>query len=182
MSKRFTERDAAPWYRQGWPWALMAGPAAVVVAGIYTAWLAVKAPDALVVDDYYKEGKAINLSLDRDRMASQFGLRADIRYPHGEGGSVEIRMSSTQPMAWPPVVQLMLAHPVKAELDRVVEMRITSAQDQSAQYAGTIGPTEPIAYQVVLQDAGKRWRLTGDRRGVARDSISLQAQALPPGE
>ena len=27
---------APPWYRQRWPWLLMAGPAIVVVASMYT--------------------------------------------------------------------------------------------------------------------------------------------------
>ena len=31
---------APPWYREPWPWILMAGPAAVVIAGLFTAWLA----------------------------------------------------------------------------------------------------------------------------------------------
>ena len=45
-----------PWYREPWPWILMAGPAIVVVAGIATAWLAVRSNDGLVGDDYYKKG------------------------------------------------------------------------------------------------------------------------------
>ena len=39
-----------PWYREPWPWILMAGPAIVVVAGIATAWLAVRSNDGLVED------------------------------------------------------------------------------------------------------------------------------------
>jgi hypothetical protein len=31
-----------PWYREPWPWILAAGPFIVVIAGIYTAWLAIK--------------------------------------------------------------------------------------------------------------------------------------------
>ena len=31
---------AKPWYREPWPWIMMAGPAAVVVAGAVTMWLA----------------------------------------------------------------------------------------------------------------------------------------------
>ena len=31
------------WYRHPWPWLLMAGPAIVVVAGLYTLFLAVSA-------------------------------------------------------------------------------------------------------------------------------------------
>ena len=40
--------DAAPWYRHRWPWILMAGPAAVVAAGIVTTVLAVTTADPVV--------------------------------------------------------------------------------------------------------------------------------------
>ena len=52
----------SPWYREPWPWLLMAGPAVVVVAGLFTAWLAVVHEDGLVADDYYKQGLGINKS------------------------------------------------------------------------------------------------------------------------
>jgi hypothetical protein len=51
---------SGPWYREPWPWILMAGPFTVIVAGLFTAWLAVTRADPLVVDNYYKEGLAIN--------------------------------------------------------------------------------------------------------------------------
>eukprot|EP01036_Dinobryon_divergens_P015550 gene15550-21074_t len=46
---------SAPWYRHRWPWLLMAGPVAVIIAGLVTAWVAFTGADALVVDDYYKQ-------------------------------------------------------------------------------------------------------------------------------
>ena len=44
---------SAPWYRHRWPWLLMAGPVAVIIAGLVTAWVAFTGADALVVDDYF---------------------------------------------------------------------------------------------------------------------------------
>ena len=61
--------SALPWYREPWPWLLMAGPALVVVAGLTTAWIAVTHEDGLVADDYYKRGLAINQELRRDSAA-----------------------------------------------------------------------------------------------------------------
>ena len=55
-----------PWYKERWPWILMAGPALVIVAGIITVWLAVISNDGLVSDDYYKQGLAVNQRLQRD--------------------------------------------------------------------------------------------------------------------
>ena len=56
---------AKPWYREPWPWLLMAGPVAVVLAGIATTVLAVTTFDGLVADDYYKQGLGINRVIAR---------------------------------------------------------------------------------------------------------------------
>jgi len=40
-----------PWYRQFWPWFIIALPTAAVIASFITLWLAVSNPDPLVVDD-----------------------------------------------------------------------------------------------------------------------------------
>ena len=40
-----------PWYRQFWPWFIIALPAAAVIASFITLWLAISHPDYLVVDD-----------------------------------------------------------------------------------------------------------------------------------
>lgn len=50
-----------PWYRQFWPWFIIALPASAVVAGFITLWLAVSNPDHLVVDD--EEYRRLNSEL-----------------------------------------------------------------------------------------------------------------------
>ena len=40
-----------PWYRQFWPWFIIALPTAAVVASFFTLWLAISQPDYMVVDD-----------------------------------------------------------------------------------------------------------------------------------
>jgi len=40
-----------PWYRQFWPWFIIALPASVVVASFITLWLAISNPDHLVIED-----------------------------------------------------------------------------------------------------------------------------------
>ena len=52
-----------PWWRFGYVWLLISGPAAVVVAGFVTAWIAVKGADPVVAHDYYKRGMEINKTL-----------------------------------------------------------------------------------------------------------------------
>lgn len=57
----------APWWKYGLVWLLIAGPAAVIVAGIATIWIAVASPDPLVAHDYYRRGIEINKQLARER-------------------------------------------------------------------------------------------------------------------
>lgn len=40
MSTARVREDKNPWYKEPWPWILMSGPAIVVVACIYTIYLA----------------------------------------------------------------------------------------------------------------------------------------------
>jgi len=54
-----------PWHRHRWPWLLMAGPLAVIVACAASAWVAVKSDDGVVAQDYYKQGLLINQKLRR---------------------------------------------------------------------------------------------------------------------
>ncbi|KAF1049206.1 MAG: hypothetical protein GAK38_00974 [Xylophilus sp.] len=42
---------------------MIAGPAVVVVAGFTTLWLAVRTPDPVIAEDYYRRGIEINRTL-----------------------------------------------------------------------------------------------------------------------
>ena len=55
--------ESLPWWRHGHVWLLIAGPAAVIVAGIATLVLAIRTPDPLVAEDYYRRGIEINKTL-----------------------------------------------------------------------------------------------------------------------
>ena len=59
----------APWWKHGYVWMLIAGPAAVVVAGFATLWIALAHPETLVDEDYYRRGVEINKTLDAARRA-----------------------------------------------------------------------------------------------------------------
>lgn len=57
-------KDAAPpWWKFGYVWLVIAGPAAVVVAGFITLYLAISRPDPVVDAAYYRKGIEINKTL-----------------------------------------------------------------------------------------------------------------------
>ncbi len=83
--KTTMSKQSRPWYRQPLVWMIIAIPLSAVIAGIYTFRLAVISDDGLVVDDYYRKGKEINLDLSRDKAALAHGLNADIRIDYQQG-------------------------------------------------------------------------------------------------
>lgn len=59
-----------PWFKHGLVWMLIAGPVAVILAGVATIVLAVQRPDPVVSPDYYRKGIEINKTLAaRDKAA-----------------------------------------------------------------------------------------------------------------
>src|SRR5690606_30434138 len=74
------QRASKPWYREPWPWFLIAGPAVVVLAGVITTVLAVRSSDGVVADDYYKQGLGINRTLERDARAQALGIAATVQF------------------------------------------------------------------------------------------------------
>jgi uncharacterized protein len=56
--------NALPWWKHGHVWLVIAGPAVVVIAGFVTLFIAVRIPDPIVAEDYYRQGIEINKTLE----------------------------------------------------------------------------------------------------------------------
>jgi hypothetical protein len=74
--------DTLPWYRQFWPWFLIALPASTVLACMVTIWLAVTNPDAIVTADM-PYGTAYR---PQSEVRSAYGADA-AAVPAGQGGA-----------------------------------------------------------------------------------------------
>ena len=58
-----TQTESQPWWKYGHVWMVIAGPAIVVVAGFFTLYLALRYPDPVIDQDYYRKGLEINKTL-----------------------------------------------------------------------------------------------------------------------
>jgi len=137
-----------PWYRQLWPWLIISGPAAVLVAGAATIWIAFASADGLVVEDYYKQGLAINKVLAREDAAARLGISADMKI---EGESLSIVLKGDQPEA----LFVHLAHATRAGLDQ----RLRLAREGGGRYAAQLPPLAPGRWRVVIEDPRATWRI-----------------------
>ncbi len=163
-----------PWYREPWPWILMAGPAIVVVAGFVTAWLAVTSNDGLVEDDYYKQGLAVSQRLARDQAAASLGLSAELV---AGGNGVDLRLfliGNAGPIA-PEALQLRVVHPTRAGADQVVTLK----RDAAGFYVGQLtAPLQGGRWHVLLEDEGHRWRIAGDWHPQEQGAARLRAATV----
>jgi hypothetical protein len=131
----------------------MAGPVAVVLAGIATTVLAVTSFDGLVADDYYKQGLGINRVIARGENARAMGLDAAVQF-NPDRTRVRVVLGTA---ARPPVIKLALVHPTRPDADQAISLPAGS----DGTYEGAMKPTRAATLQVRVEDGEGKWRLAG---------------------
>jgi len=149
------DKRPEPWYRQFWPWFLIALPAAAVAASMVTIYLATSRPHAMVVDDYAKIGLTIQRKQERDQRAAELGVRAQIDF-----GPVADEVVVTLDADTPPTTEhlfLTLSHPTRADRDRRIEMA-----GARGRYRGRLSLPADSRWYVQIEPADRSWRLAGE--------------------
>lgn len=67
--------EIEPWYKQFWVWVIIGLPLTAVIAGLTTLYIAIENKPDMVVDDYYRKGKAIDVDLTRLDNAFKLALK-----------------------------------------------------------------------------------------------------------
>jgi hypothetical protein len=137
-----------PWYREVWPWLLMAGPAAVLAAGAFTTWIAFASADGLVAEDYYKQGLGINRRLAREDAAQRLGVDASLRL---QGSEIEVVLKGATPEA----LFVHLVHPTRAGHD----VRLRLGRAEGGVYRAELPPLPPGRWRAAIEDARGTWRI-----------------------
>jgi uncharacterized protein len=148
-----------PWYREPWPWLLMSGPAIVVVAGIFTAYLAVRSHDGLVVDDYYKQGLAVNKDLSRDIAAKTAGYSA-VAIIDASKGRVTLTLQHS-PASFKDLT-LTLSRATASGRDQRISLQRANQRNGENTFIGALKSLEPLEsgkWYVTLDDPSRSWRL-----------------------
>lgn len=88
--------SSAPWWKFGYVWLVLAGPALVVVASFITLYLALSRPDPLVSRDYYRQGININQALGEAAAAASLAPAVQARN-HAQTGVVVPSQAVSKP-------------------------------------------------------------------------------------
>lgn len=156
--------DTKPWYRQFWPWFIIALPASAVVGGLTTVWIAMQTSDSLVVQSEDGVRNASDRRIAAERFASELGLAALLDI-NATTGTIRAVMRSGDLDDVPPSLSLELSHPAFA--DRDVALTLSKAlpdADGNPVWVGHFVTVPEGRYYAVLR-AGEAWRLTAEWNG-----------------
>ncbi|WP_037586757.1 FixH family protein [Stenoxybacter acetivorans] len=178
-----TKKTTRPWYKEPWPWLLMAGPAIVVVAGFITFYIANTRGDSLVTDDYYKEGKNIGLQLQRDEAAVSRNIEAQILI-NPDNNQAKVFISGKFDPA--ESINLLWVHPTRKEWDQSVVLKRDETMPLSGDKAVYTADFKTLPnsnhWYVRLEDAKAQWRVQAQWLPSQGSSLNLSPmhQALIP--
>jgi uncharacterized protein len=160
--------DGKPWYRHKWPWLLFAPPAFSIIGGFTMLTLALMSNDGLVTDDYYKEGRAINQTLSRERAATRAGLHASVAFL----GTDRVRVTFAGARPSTPALTLHLVHPTRAGLDRTASLHSV----EPGTYEGALDRPATGRWRVLLEDDARNWRMTSEMSPATDSGVVLQGR------
>ena len=145
-------QEQKPWYMEPYVWLIISFPLAAVIAGIITAVLAVKSDDGLVVDDYYEEGLAINRKLERDQLAAEYELTANLQYAK-DNEKIRLIVGGNDNFIYPDKLKISFLNASKAGVDK--EEVLTRSEAYT--YLGSNPELGKGKWHVLIED--KNWRL-----------------------
>jgi len=108
-----------PWYKQFWPWFLLALPAAAVIASMHMLYVASTGADQLVRQDYYKEGLAINERIAQVKRAEELAITVKAAFIADTGS---VNLTSSQLSKDTPLT-IEIIHPHYQQADQVIQLK-----------------------------------------------------------
>ena len=162
------------WYRQFWPWVLIALPGTVVIASFVTLYIAIVNSHSMVKDNYYKDGLAINRYLKEDQLAKQLSITAQLQFLPASGKIKLLLMGDHGNNSQ--VLILYFIHPVNASKDFQLPLQMNSSGD----YEQSVLELDLTRWYLQLSPADtspdQRWRIRGEIN-LATTSIATLASS-----
>lgn len=142
---------APVWYKQFWPWFVIAVPFASVLMGVVQLYAALNSSSDLVKEDYYKEGLAINKVITQKEAAERLGITALLRLDNLTG---ELILSTEN--ATSAEINALFAHAAVSKKD----FSVVFHQIQANEYRAQLDKPLTGIWNVYLESE-QGWQLSG---------------------
>lgn len=157
-------QEIKPWYKQFWPWLLIAIPVLTALKAAHTVMLMQGNIPDLVVDDYYKKGQAINQQLALYREAELRNLEGKVLIA---GNQIIIRFAKNETLG--DVMQLAFYHPTMA----IKDFDLEAQRSGQLLYVATLPHTLDGKWRLVVSDSSKAWKLRANLTLPSIEEIKL---------
>ena len=141
-----------PWYREPWPWVLIAIPGITILWSIFLFLFSLEQHVSMVEDDYYDEGMGINRELSRDIEAANLDLSGRVSFTDGE--RLDILLESPERRNWERL-QVELSHATLGDRDQTT----IAERVGKGRYRARIQPLSDGRWYVDIRNIGNDWRL-----------------------
>jgi len=138
------------WYKEPWAWLVFFLPFSAVVAGITTLIIANTNPDTLVVGDYYKKGKAINLEISKIKQAQKLGISFALKFDNNE---LVIKPTGIEKVF--PLINVNFYHPTQQEKDFYLAL----TPDGSGTFRGSITQNISGDWRITITPFENHWKI-----------------------
>lgn len=149
MSSPSTEKT--PWYKEPVCWMAFSPAIAGVFVGLTLLTIGVNNFDGPVHEDYYKEGRAINQSFERDQVARDLDLQAALRFTRDQ---LQMDLSG-QLDQFPDQLVVLMENPTRSALDFSIVMQHL----QGGRYLGNLPRRPEHDWDIKLYGSEREWRL-----------------------
>jgi hypothetical protein len=146
-------------------WIMWLLPAAAVVGGLATLFIALRSADRPLPAGYHWEGEHLDQDFARQRLAASRGIEVDVEWQAAGECAATLRHAPDDPAT----LTLMFAHSSDAGLDRVVLLR----RAQAGAYTGACAPLPAGRWRVALE--GGAWAIRMQASG-NRTRLALRAR------
>lgn len=165
------------WYREPWMLLVLGGPLIVIMASLYTGYLAYSGADHVIAPDYYKRGLAINQDIRRDLAARERGLEAALQIEQSTR-AVTLKLAGQGEL--PPMLTMNLSRAAGKGNEEIV-FKVQLVQSGAGVYHGrldvpaSMDAGEAAMWQVNLD--GGDWRLATAWYGPVHGSVAIKPAA-----
>jgi len=142
---------STPWYKQFWPWFLILLPLSAVIGSFATLIVFSNNSVEIVVDDYYKKGKAINMDLKKFEQAKAQGLSFAITL---DDNTLYLQKQSGE-LASQAALTLAFYHPTMSARDFSLQL----VADANGRYSAAVEQLPEGKWQLLLQPFDQSWKM-----------------------
>lgn len=157
-----------PWYKQFWPWFLIALPASVVIASLVTVSIFSKNQVSLVAEDYYKKGKGINVDLSRLNVAAENNISAMLSVSE-DLATIDLNKGNLEAY---PTLKIFFQHRTLAHKDITVMLNPT----HSGTYTLELNEALTGPWFIEISSFDGSWLINGRANFPRADAIQLNGQ------